>query len=331
MNRLFIILSIILTSCVNKKNDSSVTQGFLPTLHDNHVHIMSPQLISLWKNMGIKFSKIDYFYSDIDSIITTTKAQSLSLVSMAYVYSSNEFGGNAKNIEEKVRSENNYLAAAKSKYPKTIKAFFGIDPLQKFALTEIKRCHEELKLDGLKLHFNASQVYLTEPEHLKKVKTVFEYASDNQLPILMHFDNSHPKFGKADVKNLADSILYDLKYVNLQIAHLGTSGGFNQKTKEVLETFIELFESNHPISEHKITFDISAVCLDKDAEGIPKLTNSDFDELASYSRKLGFERIVFGTDYPLYQSKEYLNLLAAKLRLTENEIASLLKDQNRYK
>ena len=150
MNRLFIILSIILTSCVNKKNDSSVTQGFLPTLHDNHVHIMSPQLISLWKNMGIKFSKIDYFYSDIDSIITTTKAQSLSLVSMAYVYSSNEFGGNAKNIEEKVRSENNYLAAAKSKYPKTIKAFFGIDPLQKFALTEIKRCHEELKLDGLK-------------------------------------------------------------------------------------------------------------------------------------------------------------------------------------
>ena len=54
MNRLFIILSIILTSCVNKKNDSSVTQGFLPTLHDNHVHIMSPQLISLWKNMGIK-------------------------------------------------------------------------------------------------------------------------------------------------------------------------------------------------------------------------------------------------------------------------------------
>ncbi len=144
----------------------------------------------------------------------------------------------------------------------------------------------------------------------------------------MHFDNSHRKFGRTDVKILSDSVLAELKYVNLQIAHFGTSGGFNQKTKEVLDAFIELFKSNHPISKHTITFDISAVCLDKDAEGVTKLTDKDFVELAEYSRKLGFDRIAFGTDYPLYRSDEYLNLLMMKLKLTEDEVTNLMKEKN---
>lgn len=328
MQKILIITCILLTSCANRGRNSTTIQESNKLLHDKHVHIMSTQLISLWKSMGIPFSKADPYYSDIDTIFNTTKAQSISLISMAYVYSSEEFGGNSGNVEEKVRDENDYLALAKLKHPNKIKAFYGIDPLQEFALAEIKRCHNELKLDGIKLHHNASQVYLTEPVHLGKVKEVFEYASNNRIPLLMHFDNSHPKFGKTDVRILADSVLSGLEYVNLQIAHFGTSGGFNQKTKEILDAFIELFQSNHPISKHTITFDISAVCLDKDAEGVSKLTNKDFDELAKYSRKLGFGRIVFGTDYPLYRSDEYLNLLIKKMNLTEDEVTNLLKDKN---
>lgn len=328
MNKLIIIVFILLTSIANRGSNSAPIQASHKLLHDNHVHIMSPQLIALWKSMGIPFSKVDPFYSDIDTIFKVTKAQSLLLISMAYVYSSEEFGGNSGNVESKVRDENDYLALAKSKHPKKIKAFYGIDPLQEFALTEIERCHNELKLDGIKLHHNASQVYLTEPVHLKKIKAIFEYASNNRIPILMHFDNSHRKFGKRDVGLLADSVLSGLEYVNLQIAHFGTSGGFNQKTKETLDAFIELFQFNHPISKHTITFDISAVCLDKDAEGVTKLTNKDFDELAEYSRKLGFDRIVFGTDYPLYRGEEYLNLLITKLKLSEEEVIKLLKNKN---
>lgn len=328
MNKLFIIVCIFLFSCANRGRNNMAIQVSNKEMNDNHAHIMSPQLISLWKSMGIPFSKTDNYYSDIDTIFNTTKAQSVSLISMAYVYSSEEFGGKSKNVEEKVREENDYLAFAKTKYPKKIKAFYGIDPLQEFALTEIERCHNELKLDGIKLHCNASQVYLTEPVHLGKIKTVFEYASINRIPILMHFDNSHPKFGKTDVKILADSVLAGLEYVNLQIAHFGTSGGFNHKTKDVIDAFIELFQSNHPISKHKITFDISAVCLDKDAEGVSKLTTKEFDELAEYSRKLGFDRIVFGTDYPLYRSYEYLNVLIMKLKLTEDELTVLMEDKN---
>ena len=322
------IVCIFLTSCANRGSNSTTKQESNIVLHDKHVHIMSPQLISLWKSMGIQFSKAEYYYSDIDTIFNATKAQSVSLISMAYVYSSEEFGGNSENIEEMVRNENNYLAYAKLKHPNKIKAFYGIDPLQGFALSEIKRCHIELNLDGIKLHHNASQVYLTEPDHLGRVKSIFEYASKNRIPILMHFDNSHQKFGKTDVKILADSVLAGLEHVNLQIAHFGTSGGFNQKTKDVIDAFIELFQAKHSISKHKITFDISAVCLDKDADGVSKLTTKEFDELATYCKKLGFERIVFGTDYPLYRSDEYLNLLIKKMKLTKDEINNLLKDKN---
>ncbi len=329
MNKLIFGLSVLIVFACNTKIQEKFKKDTLGNqFHDHHVHIMSPQLISLWKNMGIPFSKEDCYYADIDTILNATKAQSVSLISMAYVYSSEEFGDGAENVEEKIRSENDYLAYAKLKHPNTINAFYGIDPLQESALSEIERCHKKLKLDGIKLHNNASQVYLTVPEHLKKVKAVFRYASDNKIPILMHFDNSHRKFGRTDVKILSDSVLAELKYVNLQIAHFGTSGGFNQKTKEVLDAFIELFKSNHPISKHTITFDISAVCLDKDAEGVTKLTDKDFVELAEYSRKLGFDRIAFGTDYPLYRSDEYLNLLMMKLKLTEDEVTNLMKEKN---
>lgn len=328
MERIFTIFIciIVATSFAIRQDNRSKVKG-ISNIHDHHVHIMSPQLINLWKEMGIPFSKEDQFYSDIDTILRATSVKSISLVSMAYVYSSEEFGGGTGSAAEKTQSENDYLAHSKSKYPQKIKAYYGIDPLSDFALAEIKRCHNKLKLDGIKLHHNASQVYLTEPEHLAKVKTIFQYASENKIPILMHFDNSHPKFGRADVKILADSVLLNMDYVNLQIAHFGTSGGFNQKTRSVLDGFIELFQSNHPISKHKITFDISAVCLDKDAEGVARLTENEFTELARYCRKLGFNRIVFGTDYPLYRSTEYLDILKTKLKLTASELDILLEDK----
>jgi predicted TIM-barrel fold metal-dependent hydrolase len=327
---IFICINVITSFANTQDNRSKVEKISIAqnsAINDHHVHIMSPQLIALWKEMGIPFAQEEQFYSDIDTILRATGAKSVSLVSMAYVYSSGEFGGGAKNAEEKTQSENDYIARAKLKYPKKIKAYYGIDPLSDFALSEIKRCHKKLKLDGIKLHHNASQVYLTEPEHLTKVKTIFQYASDNKIPVLMHFDNSHPKFGRADVKILADSVLINLDYVNLQIAHFGTSGGFSQKTKSVLESFIELFQSNHPVSKHKITFDISGVCLDKEAEGVAQLTENEFAELAVFCRKLGFNRIVFGTDYPLYRSTEYLDILKTKLKLTESELDKLLEDK----
>lgn len=293
---------------------------------DSHVHILSPELIKIWKGLGIPFSRADEHYSDIDLILKNTGTKRIDLISMAHVFSSSEFG-EFENERDLVEAENGYVAAARDKHPKKIKAYCSVDPLREYALDELERCRTQLKMDGIKLHHNASQVYLTEAEHLAKVKKIFEFAAKHELPILLHFDNGHRRFGGDDVKLLTGAILSDLKPVRLRIAHFGTSGGFNARTKAVIDTFAEQFDANPALGKHTITFDISAVALDKDSEGASKLTDEEFADLAVYCRKLGFQRIVFGTDYPLYHPHEYLEILRVRLKLSDPEMRTLLLDK----
>ncbi len=322
MKRFGLILLTVI-SCFAFVKGQSIKNNPQKEVFDHHVHLMSPRMIKLFKDVEIPFSKPDADYSLLESIIKRLGTKRVKLVSMAYLYGHPEFG-KVENEIEAVRAENDYLIAAKKQSPKTIEAFCGINPLKDYALSEAQRCHKRLKADGIKLHFNASQVYLTVPEHLEKVKPIFEYAAKNKIPVLLHFDNSHPKFGERDVKLLADEILANIKPLKLQIAHFGTSGGFNRKTKTVIDAFINQFETNPKIKKHKILFDISAVALDKDSEGVSKLTAEEFTELAVYARKLGFKRIVFGTDYPLYSANEYLEILKEKVKLTDAEIDLIL-------
>lgn len=284
-------------------------------------------MIKLFKDVGIPFSKPDADYSDWEAIIKRLGTNRLKLVSMAYLYGHPEFG-KVENEYDLVKAENNYLIEAKKNSPKTVKAFCGINPLKDYALEEAERCRKTLKADGIKLHFNASQVYLTVPDHVKKVFPIFEFAANNKLPILLHFDNAHRRFGEPDIKLLADEILAKIKPLKLQIAHFGTSGGFNKKTKDVIDAFIKQFETNPKIKKHKILFDISAVALDKDSEGVPKLTDEQFTELAVYARKLGMKKIMFGTDYPLYSAQEYLEILRKRVKLTNAEIKQMLKNKS---
>jgi predicted TIM-barrel fold metal-dependent hydrolase len=295
-------------------------------IYDNHVHLMSPQLIKIFKDVGIPFSKPDADYSDFDAVVKRLGTNRMTLVSMAYLFGHPEFG-KVENEYEAVKAENDYVIAARRNSPQNIKAYCGINPLKDYALKEVKRCHKKLKADGIKIHSNANQLYLTEPEHLARIKPIYKYAAKKKMPILLHFDNSHPKFGEPDIKLFADEILANIKPAKIQIAHFGTSGGFNAKTKRVIDAFIKQFNENPNIKKHKILFDISVVALDKDSEGVPKLTDEQFAELAVYARKLGFENIVFGTDYPLYSANEYLDILKNKLKLTDSEVEEMLKDK----
>lgn len=290
---------------------------------DSHVHCMSPELIKSWKNIGIQFSRPDHAYANVDSILKRNQTDKIKLISMAYVYNSAEYGAGHSSAYQAIKSENDYLSMWKSANPGRIQGYFGIDPLHDSALVEAKRCVDELRLDGVKMHFNASQVSLLNPEHLARVRMIFSFASVRKLPIVLHFDNSNPRFGEPDVRTLVDSILMKQQYVNLQVAHFGTSGGFNERTKRVLDAFIKLYEERPALKRHNILFDISAVCLTKDSEGVRKLSQEEFIELGNYCRKLGFRRIVFGTDYPLYTAPEYAHILEEKLMLTPDEKAEL--------
>ncbi len=292
---------------------------------DHHVHIMSPRMIKLFKDVGIPFSKPDADYSDTDAIVRRLGTKRMSLISMAYLFGHPEFG-KVENELALVQAENYYLMAARKKIGSTVKVFCGINPLKDYAIDEVRRCKQQLRADGLKLHGNASQLYLTVPAQLEKIRAVFAFAAENKMPIVFHFDNSHRRFGQPDVKLFVDEILARIKPVKVQIAHLGSSGGFNDRTKAFLDAFVTAFATNPALKKHTIRFDLSAAALDKDSDGVRKLTDAEFADLASYIRKLGVKRVVFGTDYPLYSVREYVEILRSRVKLTEREIKQILSN-----
>lgn len=315
------ILSLILLFWLGCKGQEAAKNK----TNDVHVHIMSDSLVASWQALGIPFSHDNSYYSNIDSILSNNGAQAINLIGMAHIYGNPEFY-QGDDVYQKVKQENNFLNAAAKKYPDKIIPYFSIDPLAEYALDEAQRCFEKLHMQGMKLHFSSSQVYLTEIEHLKKVKPIFNYAAINKIPIMLHLDNWHPKFGKTDVNILTDSILTQIPALNLTIAHLGTSGGFNEKTKKVINAFVELYETNKIPGKHNIHFDISAVALDKDSEGVSKLKDDEFIALNLYLHKLGLDKIVFGTDYPLYEADEYLTILKERVKLTDEELDVILSN-----
>lgn len=282
--------------------------------HDAHVHIMSPEMVEDWKALGIPFSKSESDYFDIDTILANVGAESIDLIGMGYIYSNPDFyQGNDQHA--RLRKENDYLHLCVMKHPDRITPFYAINPLTAYGLEEMNRCIDSFEMKGLKLHFSSSQVYLTEPEQLEKVKAIFELAAKNGMAILLHFDNWHPKFGKTDLKILNDSILNVIPPIELRIAHFGTSGGFSQKTRDFLEAFIDMKERAQFSKEHKILLDISAVALDKDSEGVSKLTDTEFEQLKGFISKIGEENIIFATDYPLYNADEYAEVLKSRLTI----------------
>lgn len=285
---------------------------------DHHVHIMSPRMIKLFKDVNIPFSRPDAEYSDIDVVARRLGTKRMSLLSMAYLYGYPEFG-RVENEYGAVIAENNYVVAAKKKIGRSARAFCGIDPLKSYALGEARRCRA-IRADGLKIHANASQLYLTVPAQLEKIRALFAYAASAKMPVVFHFDNSHRRFGEPDVKLFVDEILKKVAPVKVQIAHLGSSGGFGPRTKAFLDAFLTAFEQYPELGKHEIRFDISAAALDKDSEGVRKLTDQEFADVAYYVRKLGTRRIVFGTDYPLYEVKPYLEILRNRVKLTDGEI-----------
>lgn len=137
---------------------------------------------------------------------------------------------------------NNYLAIQCAKYPEGLIGFFSVNPLKEYAIEEVDRCYDELKLPGLKLHFANSNVDLNNPEHLAKIQELFSHTAKRGIPILLHFRNDSPEFWKKDAEILINEVIAKTPGLKHQIAHLGGGGGFSKETEEVISTFIREYE-----------------------------------------------------------------------------------------
>lgn len=316
--------SLLLAGCSgpeSRKPVSTVAANDSVTVFDHHVHALSPALIERWKSTGVPFSKPDYAYSDIDSILKFNPADGMFLVSMAYLWSTPGFSDSAERAN--VARENDFLAGLARRRPGRLFAFCGVDPLTPYAGEELLRCRRGLGMHGLKLHFPASGVELSNPQHLARVRALFAAASAERMPVMVHLGAAGEGGGDAEAGLLIDSVLAPSAPLEVFIAHLGTSGGYTFATRGILRRFAEALRPGAELRKHTIWFDISAVALTEESEQVPALTPEDFADLSGDLRDLGLERVVFGTDYPVFNTVAYLTTLERELPLTSEELSMI--------
>lgn len=297
---------------------SSILYSDSLTVFDHHVHILSPRLVARWQSLGVPFSKPEYAYTDIDSIMKFNPSERMFLLSMAYLYGTGDFSDSAELFN--VREENDYVATMAGKHPDRLLSFCGVHPLREYAVAEVLRCRRESGMYGVKLHFGACDVDLRDPDHRRSVTGILRLASQEGMPVVVHLEGSAGTITGEEVRLFIDSLLLPSPPVELYIAHLGTSGGYTFGTRTVLSTFVERSFTGTDWGKHHIFFDLSGVGLTEPAEGVEALTPDDWRDLSDRLFEIGLGRIVFGSDYPVFNTTASLTALETHLLLTREEL-----------
>lgn len=226
---------------------------------------------------------------------------------------------------EEVKAENNWAAAQTAEYPDRLSAFFSVHPFADYALDEIERCNRDLKLSAMKLHFGGSVVSLQDPDDLRDIKAVLAKADSLDIAVVIHFRNDDPDFGTEDAQIFIDEILSSHPNLRVQLAHLGSNGGFDSVTENVFETFIQAFDKNPALRKERLFFDLSFVILERD-QVMPDgsvwreaTTRQQCERLANMLRRWGIENILWGSDFFMADPLEYISFTRRMLSLTADE------------
>ena len=214
------------------------------------------------------------------------------VLSLAYQYGN----PNKPPVQEEyaqVKAENDWTARQVAAYPERLRAFCGVNPLKEYAVSEIARCAKDPYLHhGLKLHFGNSDVDLDNPEHVARLRQIFQSADDHRMAIAVHLRPSvtrHRPYGAKQAKIFLNEVLSAAPHIPIQIAHLGGSGGYDDPSvDEALSVFVDAISKRDPRMA-QVYFDISGVA------GLGEWETKK-TVIAARIRQVGVSRILWGSD-----------------------------------
>lgn len=192
-------------------------------------------------------------------------------------------------VPEQVRSINNYISECVSLYPDRLIGFGAMHPDFEDIAGETERIIS-LGLKGIKLHSDFQRFNLDE----KRAFAVYE-AAEGRLPILFHIGD--PRYDFSAPERLM-RVVKRFPKLTVIAAHLA---GWTMWDKGA-----ELFESSG----------IYADCSSSLYALAP-------EHAAELIRKIGADRVFWGTDYPLWGAAEELNKLRS-LPLSDEEKGNIL-------
>jgi predicted TIM-barrel fold metal-dependent hydrolase len=309
-----------------------------PGLVDHHVHLLSPRLVADWKSLGVPFSKPDAAYLSADSLLGTgaaggTRASSAAplaravLVSMAHVYGNPEFrtglGLDLAAERERVAAENDHVAREAARHPGRAAAFAAAHPLRPYASAELRRAREVLLVAGFKVHLGSARFDPRDATHLASLAGIAELARELGVPMLLHLDPQREAFDDDDVARIFERGLAGATNVDVIVAHLGGSGGFDARTQAILTACADWIESRPAGESPRLWFDLAAVPLTRSSEGMAASSREEIAALAPALRRLGLRRVLFGSDYPVFDPLEQWAALIEGSTLDERELETI--------
>ena len=291
-------------------------------LADHHQHLFSSSAVAL---SGGRVKAVAA--NDLIGFLDEAGIRRAAVLSLAYQYAN----PNRPPVEDeyaKVRAENAWTSQEVARFPERLRGFCSFNPLKEYALRELELCAADTYVrTGLKMHFGNSDVDLENPEHVAKLRAVFEAANERGMAILLHIRPSVSRrrpYGASQARIFLDEILPVAPDVVVQIAHLTGAGGYDDPAiDEALGIYADAVAANDPRMAN-VFFDISGVA------GIGEWRGKR-NRISLRIRQLGVQRMLFGSDGTpdLLRPKDAWAAIR-ELPLTEDELRAIASNVAPY-
>lgn len=297
---------------------------------DHHVHVLSPRLVTDWRSLGMEFSRPEKAYTDASLILSQNEVGGAFLISMAHLYATEEFRSicTTRELERRlVAAENDHLAVSVARHPSKFVGFFSVNIFREYAFDELKRCQTNPNLTGLKLHLPACSFDLTNEAHWKRLAEILSWAARENVPVLLHLTAGED----VDLKKASwfwASVIEPHPSLELYLAHLGSVGGFNDSSDNILMGYHLRTAENPAFSKMRIYFDLSGAIIGVNPE-IARTTDERCKRLSELMLKIGVDRFLFASDYPVFSVSQTRSDLQQRLVLPADDLAEMLFNRSR--
>lgn len=358
-----IIVATLLTSCTEQESfdpsplsDNSSEASDTATRQlaeltappaDHHVHVWSASSVELFRAMqqetGQTVMPDDQLKplsaGDVVQALDDAGIQQAVVLSTAYFFASPLISPimnpalDADAEYAKVRAENDFVAGEIAKHPDRLLGFFSVNPVSDWAISEIERLALAPEFTGLKIHLANSGFDFRDSSHVRRLAEVFRAANQQSIPIIIHLYNGQEDYGGADAEIFIDEVLPMAPDVPIQVAHMGGGGSFDDSTAAVVDAFATAIDQQ-PDRMERVVFDLSGVphpeYLAQGREELLERIRVINQRFMNAVNKLGADRIVFATDWPVVSMPEYLQGLRDSLPMSAQQFADLIDDPAPY-
>ncbi len=296
---------------------------------DHHVHVLSPRLVKDWKSLGVPFSRPDEHYTGLDALVAADALEGALLVPMAHFYASGEMREalelDLEAERARTQAENDYVAELASNSPLRAVALASVDLLRPYALDELRRARERHAVAGAKLHLRSAGFDFAAPEHREALARVAAWVASFDGLLLLHLDADDRPLDAAALEATLEHAFGPHPHLRVLVAHMGGSGGFDARVQRNFDACMDWLAAERARGRPRAEFhfDLSAALMLRESEGVPASSDADCAALASALRRLGFSRVHFGSDYPVFAPDELAHALETRLGLTRHELRLL--------